>query len=127
MDLIEGQFDRLRRQFSDARLHPIDRGQQLVHLPAVPLTPGWTKAATDIWFVVPAGYPVARPDCFWAEHELRLTGMRMPQGTALNTIAGDPSRAMHLWFSWHVPEWSPNRDSLLSYARAIQNRLSHAQ
>ena len=45
----------------------------------------------------------------------------MPNASGMQAI---PETAeLLLWFSWHVGQWSPNRDSLLTYERVIRNRF----
>ena len=96
-------------------------GSVLITVPDIPLQGGWSKNSTSVRFFAPVGYPHAQPDCFWADSDLRLVSGAMPQATNISPIPGDGSAS--LWFSWHVSRWSPNRDSLLTYLKVIQNRL----
>jgi hypothetical protein len=78
-----------------------------------------------IKFIAPVGYPLSRPDCFWADVDLRLTSGSMPQNSANNPI---PHRVEnHLWFSWHLASWNPNSDNLLTYLNVIKRRLAVPQ
>lgn len=85
------------------------------------LPPGWNMSATTIYFVVAASYPMAQPDCFWADPKLRLASGAMPQNTSVNNNHGGPEDL--LWFSWHVAKWDANRDSLLTYLKVILRRF----
>ena len=101
------------------RLEPVGGGLVLV-VPDFPLV-GWSRPATTIRFVVPPAFPIANPDCFFADPDLRLADNRVPQSTAFQPLPG--TSAPLLWFSWHTQTWNPNRDSLATYMRVIQNRL----
>jgi hypothetical protein len=96
-----------------------------VTIPEFPLPPGWSARATEVSFVVPLGYPVARPDTFWADADLRLQSGGFPANTNLNANYG--GAAPRLWFSFHPSTWSPSRDSLLTFVRLILRRLQNTQ
>ena len=89
------------------------------------LPPGWNKSQTRIWVVVPVGYPVAKPDCFWTEQDLRLQTGSMPNNTG-NTHLPHHNEPL-LWFSWHATKWNPNKDTLLTYLRLVEARLRDAR
>jgi hypothetical protein len=97
-------------------------GTTLVTVPEVVLPPGWNQPATAVRFIVPVGYPMAQPDCFWAEGALRLAGGGMPQSAGVNEVPGTSQAG--LWFSWHLGVWNPVTDSLLTYVRVIQRRFA---
>ena len=125
MDLLEEQFEQLRARYSRARLERRHDGTALVTIPDFPLPPGWSVPATDVCFIVPLGYPVARPDTFWARADLRLASGGFPMNTRLNADYGGAEP--RLWFSFHPSTWSPSYDTLLTYARLIQQRLQEPQ
>jgi hypothetical protein len=97
----------------------------LISIPAVALPAGWSKTQTTVRFATPVGYPFSPPDCFWADSDLRLANGGTPQSSAANNQCPDGST--HLWFSWHVGQWNPNADSLLTYLRVIRRRLDEAK
>lgn len=97
----------------------------LIEIPLLELPPGWSASATPVWFIVPAGYPAAQPDCFWADGALRLSGGAQPQNSGLQTLP-TTSRSV-LWFSWHLGSWRPGRDHLTSYVRFIYQRFADAR
>jgi Prokaryotic E2 family E len=102
-------------------------GTTLVTISAVPLPPGWTKATTSIRFLVPAGYPFAALDCFWADPDLTLAGGRIPQNAAANNSIPEKGE-QGMWFSWHLAQpWNPNRDSLSSWMNTVADRLRRLQ
>lgn len=121
MTPVEQQFECLKVQFGTASIQSLPNGTFLVTIPDVALPAGWNNASTMVKFVVPVGYPLAKPDCFWVDASLRLANGASPQNTGPNPIPGSPGP--QLWFSWHVGPWSPSRDTLLTYVRVIQNRF----
>ncbi|WHZ07076.1 MAG: hypothetical protein OJF59_000829 [Cytophagales bacterium] len=121
MNPLEQQFELLKIYWIDAVLIRLPDGSHLVSVPNVQLPNGWTKGVTEIKFIAPVGYPLSRPDCFWADHDLRLANGGMPQNTGPNAIPHSPGN--YLWFSWHLATWNPNSDNLLTYLNVIKRRL----
>src|SRR3954469_18463742 len=80
-------------------------GSFVVKVPRVRIPSGWTANEADIWFVVPVQYPSARPDCFWTEESLLLSGGRVPQNTGPNPLPGPRPPIPLRWYSWHVTQW----------------------
>lgn len=122
MGPLDAQLQRL------AERHPgttwVDRGAHglLVTIPSFALPPGWSKQATQVKFLVPQGYPYSRPDCFWADSDLRVQGQpQLPQNAQINPIV--PDAAGMVWFSWHLQQWNPNRDDLFSWVACMRDRL----
>jgi hypothetical protein len=125
MTPLEQQFELLRKSYPNAILEMLPSGAALVTVPEIELPRGWSQPRTTVKFLAPVGYPLARPDCFWADTELRLEGGAMPNATNLTPIPD--VNVPQLWFSWHVGQWNPNRDGLLSYFRVILERLRNPQ
>jgi len=127
MGPVDQQVDFLKKQkqYSNAALEHRADGSALVTISNFPVPPGWNKTSTTVLFVAPAGYPQARPDCFWADEDLRLANGGMPANSAINTNYG--GAAPKLWFSYHPSSWNANLDNLLIYARLIQKRLTEAK
>ena len=120
--ILTAQLDEVRRRFGAAEVLPMASGTMLVTVPDVGLPKGWSKPSTGIRFLVPASYPFAQLDCFWADADLRLASGGNPQNTAANPIpeAGQAG----LWFSWHLTgPWDPNRDTLSSWMNVILDRM----
>ena len=112
---------------SFAGIEPLQGGGHIVKVNGVRLPRGWNNRATaDILFVAPPGYPAARPDCFWVTpSNFRLDGGITPQATSdSNPIPGDTAPRATTWFSWHLSEWRPGQDNLLSYFKTILTRLN---
>ncbi len=95
----------------------------MVSLPSLHLPQGWNKTKTAIHFFAPQGYPFAKPDCFWADEDLRLTGGSIPQNANCGTPMAGLGKAA-LWFSWHTDHWNASRDDLLTWVASIKDRLS---
>ena len=92
----EVQLAGVRALFPDASLTPLSSGGHELHLPSVSLPAGWSLSATGMWIVAPAGYPMVRPDCFFADEGLRLANGGEPTNSAIQIHEG--SSADHI--SW---------------------------
>src|SRR5437016_1789483 len=114
--IVLDHLNRLQDQYKEANWSDMG-GAVLVVVPGFKLPRGWSKSTATIRFVVPLGYPVARPDCFWADPDLRLEGNRTPQNTGFNLIPGTQEQL--LWFSWHLQDWNANQSSLLTWLKVI--------
>ena len=125
MTPLQEQFEILRAEHPDATLTTVPGGASLISAPGIHLPPGWSKQQTTVRFIAPVGYPFSRPDCFWADPDLRVGSGGIPQNSAPNNPC--PDGQMYLWFSWHVGQWNPNSDSLLTYIRVIRRRLDEAK
>jgi hypothetical protein len=125
MTPYDEQLADLGERFKGVSAQPNPNGLALVTVPELVLPKGWNKPQTNIWFIIPNGYPYANPDCFWTDAALRLEGERMPQNTALQELAGvGPT----LWFSWHLNgAWRPNKDNLSTWMAVIANRFEQRQ
>lgn len=119
--VIDAHLEQLRKFFPKASARLVGDGVTLVTVPDVVLPAGWNQDTTTVYFLAPSGYPMAKPDCFWADATLRLASGAMPQSSGMNPPTGI---AQHLtWFSWHVGNWNPVTDTLLTYVRVIQDRF----
>jgi hypothetical protein len=125
MSLIDQQLNRVKKEFPAASVQARGDGSSTIVIPDVPLPAGWNKDHTTVMFLIPVGYPAAKPDCFWADADLKLRTGAPPKSSGLQgpPWGGEPK----LWFSWHIEPWNPNRDSLLTFLRAIQDRLQRPE
>ncbi len=121
MTVLQQQYELLRERYPEAELRPLPDGSAAVVIPRFPLPSGWNQPHATVRFLTPVGYPMAKPDCFWTDATLRLANGAPPQSSNMNPMPGVPEPS--LWFSWHVAQWNPNRDNLLSYVRVIDSRL----
>lgn len=114
---------RLMARCPEALVREIDGAGTMVTLPSILLPEGWSKQATAVHFLAPQGYPFAKPDCFWADEDLRLRTGELPQNANFSTpMVGLSKQA--LWFSWHTDHWNASRDDLLTWIASIKDRLS---
>lgn len=132
--MIDVQFEELTKHCKDLGFGApsktnLQGGGMLIEVDDIPVA-GWNRPTVKVLFVVPPGYPAGQPDCFWVEpSNFRLAGGQTPQAANDgNAIPGDvvPGRAT-TWFSWHVQSWNPSRDSLITYFKVIQDRLTPAR
>jgi len=122
MTPLEEQFEKLREKHPEAALQRNGDGSAMITVPGIDLPEGWEPRTTKVFFLAPVGYPQGRPDCFWTDAQLRLNrDPRVPQNTGQNPLPGGPVGL--LWFSWHVQNWSPNNDTLLTYLNVIKKRF----
>ena len=123
MGPLEIHVQRLVSRFPDAQVQEVPNAGTMVTLPAIATPAGWNKPTTSVHFFAPVGYPFARPDCFWADEDLRLASGALPQSANCDTpMPGLGKRA--LWFSWHMDHWNASRDSLLTWIASIKERLA---
>ncbi len=125
MTLVDDQLEDLRKTYPKAQAKAFGDGSLGINIPNFPLPPGWNHSKIGIYFVLPVGYPIAQPDCFWTEDSLRLAGGPTPKNAQVQIAPFDTEPK--LWFSWHATPWDPNRDNLTTYARIIADRLRHAE
>lgn len=123
IDTIEGQIAAVRARYPDASITAQADGSQLVHLPSVLLPAGWSASSSGIWFLLPAGYPTVRPDCFYADADLRLASGAEPGSSSMQMVDGLARR----WFSWHLTSWDEARDGLAQYVRFVERRLAEVR
>jgi len=122
---FEAHVEKLRARYPAAQTQDLGNHGALITLPGLGLPSGWNKASTVVRFLAPVGYPFAKPDCFWADSDLRLASGALPQSSnADNPVPG--IGASGLWFSWHTDQWNASRDNLLTWIASIQNRLLRA-
>lgn len=122
MTVLEEQLQSLQKEYPQATMQGLGGNQHLVAIPDIKIPQGWSRSSVTIKFIVPVGYPVAKPDCFWTDADLRVANGNLPRSTGANPIPG--VGGSHLWFSWHLASWNPNVDSLLTYVNVIRKRLS---
>ncbi len=123
------QFERFKARYSAATLVALPSGSALIAMPDLPLPGGWSRTATTVRFIAPAGYPGPVPDCFWADADLTLANGAAPHASQINVIPETQQQGR--WFSWHVTDsqssWNPNRDGLLTYAVIVRERFTKIQ
>jgi len=126
MTPLQEQFRILQAEYPKAELRSLPDGSHLIVVPDIKLSSAWSKPSVEVKFVAPVGYPFGRPDCFWVDHDLRLSNGNPPQSTGPNPIPYADVNTPVLWFSWHLGAWNPNSDNLLTYLYVIKNRFNDA-
>jgi E2/UBC family protein E len=125
MAILDDHFAQLEtvadRRFSKVIKTPAPNGTWLIQLFDFVLPPGWNPQRTNVYFLVPVGYPVAKPDTFWTDQGLSPPSGGLPANTGANQQPGVPPNL--LWFSWHPAAWNPNRDNLVNYVAFIRRRF----
>jgi E2/UBC family protein E len=126
MTPIEQQFEVLKNYLPKVELKELPDKSHLIVVSDVELPTGWSKSLVQVKFIAPVGYPLATPDCFWTDADLRLAvNQGVPKNTGSTPIPHVGGQ--HLWFSWHVKSWNPNSDSLLTYFYVVKRRLQEPQ
>jgi hypothetical protein len=118
----DGHLERVQERYPSAFSREQSDGSHLITIPSFPLAVGWNQNDTTVCFVAPISYPVAAPDCFYADRTLTLADGSLPKNARLVTLP--TASELWLWFSYHVTGWSAARDSYLTYVRVIERRLS---
>src|SRR4051812_30181217 len=95
---LQEHADALKRLYPGSDVTPLSDGRAWVFVPKIDLPEGWSKESTPVYFLTPVGYPLAQPDCFYAEETLRLRSGGMPTNANMQPSPAD-SRQL-LWFSW---------------------------
>lgn len=127
MGIAEDQFKALeqsgshRQKYSNVSLTVLGNGTFLVKLEGFALPSGWKPQRTNVYFLIPTGYPVARPDTFWTESNVSLESGAPVMNTGNNQQPGVPAGLK--WFSWHPSSWNPSRDTLLTWVEMIRRRF----
>ena len=122
---LEGQLERLQQAYPGSTARGLPDGTVLVTVPSIPIPGGWNQSQTAVSFLVPVGYPVAKPDCFYADAGLRLANGNLPMNAATQQVPH--TSETRIWFSWHLATWHPTRDSLQTYVGVILDRLKRPQ
>lgn len=130
---IETGIERLRTKWPQSHAVAGRHGQHLVVVPSVVLPRGYRQTICTVLFVAPPGYPAARPDHFFTDIEIRLENGRWPHcitplGSNNSPLQCWPQWEGHCqWWSWHLQAWDPNRSSLYTYMKVIQQRFEPAR
>jgi hypothetical protein len=122
LDALTHQITELAEAFPGSAIVLLPDGSHVVEVP-IALPSGWSRDRVTARFVVPIPYPVAQLDCFYVDADLCLAGGAPPTNTGFQPLDGQN----YLWFSWHLARWDPTRDSLLTFARFINERLRRVQ
>jgi len=112
--IIARQFAKLREKFPDATMSDGWGGYHQVVSFSLGLADGWNRKSVKVSFRIPLGYPIAQPDAFWTDANLRFASGGMPRSTKLESPVWLNSTGTKLWFSLHLLAWSPKSDTMLN-------------
>lgn len=99
-------------------------GLKNIIVKSYPLPPGYTRDSSDLLLRLDAAYPNSKPDMFWLEHDVLLTGGAIPKSAdeILDALGRKWRR-----FSWHFTNWNPATGNLLFFLEFIEMRLKKAE
>lgn len=96
-------------------------GSWIVRVAGVALNESiWSKPSAEVAFLVPVGFPNARPDCFVCDQDLRHKDGSLPANAQALV---QPHFGTVLWFSYHPQAWDI-RSTIDTYLRLILRRLA---
>lgn len=122
--ILKEQLDVLLERYPGTTWTSLPQGGWVVSVPDVALK-GWSKPSTTVYFVLPLGYPAAKPDCFLIDHDVRLINGTLPHAAAVQDVPG--LGISGLWFSWHIESWNPNSSTVLNWMGVVRQRLQRLQ
>lgn len=81
----------------------------------------YNKASIELLLRLPLSYPNGKPDMFWTDEDFLLKNVNVPKSAEVTeTWLGKRRRR----FSWHLSNWNPGMDNLLTFLGFIDNRLA---
>lgn len=126
--VLRAHLERLQARHPGATLLALPSGASLVTVPGLQIPAGWSSASAIVRFLAPNGYPVASPDSFWVEPDLKLADGRIPKNCQFH-YAVPETDLKGQWFSWHPHQgaWSANNHDLLSWLSTCLDRLARLE
>ena len=143
--IAQKQLEQVCNLYPMAHLNEGINNNVALFIPGVILPKGYTHTICTIITKIPPGYPAAQPDGFWldivdirlkngniilqTEHSTRYKNTIMEMFYGIDeyaysyAIPGFPNWTDITWFSWHLQQWNPNKDTLQSWVNAILYRL----
>jgi hypothetical protein len=125
VSLLNAHLQRLQEKYAGASPQPLGNGATLIVVPGVALPPGWNRPSTTVYILAPVGYPMAQPDCFWTDVDLRVQNGGVPKNAQQQSLPNGAQPA--LWFSWHPNGWNANKDDLRTYVKIVEDRLKRPE
>jgi len=79
----------------------------------------WDHDKVDLLIVTPPTYPNAKLDMFWVDPPITLKS-----GAQAKAVSPE-KKCERDWqrFSWHVNNWNPAHDNLITYLNVVNDRL----
>lgn len=119
--LLAAQLLEVQRRWPDATLTPVGDGSFMIGL-TVKLIDGWSANEATVRFQVSSGFPMANPQHFWTNLDLKLKSGAPPDCTRLEACPLE--RESWTRFYYRVASWSPLHDTLMTYVNVIRRRLA---
>lgn len=119
VNILAKHLGRLRTSYPGAHTEPTSDGMTMLHVPAITVDSGWNRTEVALMIMIPAGYPHVKPDCFYADADLRLASGAEPGNSTIQVLSGRQYR----WFSWHLTSWDAAKDGLEQFVRSCERRL----
>jgi hypothetical protein len=139
----EEQLEQLRKAYPSAVVRSHGDREWSGHLVTIPhfrlrktgTRNRWDRDEVTIHFVVPAGFPGAQPDSFWADPDLKLVGgggtyrMETPKGADWRVFpevtppGWKKEGGFGRFFRLHLQAFNPNHDTIYTFAKVIGLRL----
>ena len=82
----------------------------------------WTLDKVNLLVVTHPTYPNAKMDMFWVDPPIVLKSGAQPQAVSVETRCGGNWQR----FSWHVQNWNPAHDNLITYLNVVDDRLKRS-
>ena len=83
----------------------------------------WNRDQVDLLVIAQPTYPNAKMDMFWVDPHLSLNSNKTIQAAQPDNQCGKTWQR----FSWHVNDWKPVHDSIITYLRVVDHRLGMNQ
>lgn len=81
----------------------------------------YSKLDTEMLLRIPLSYPHGKPDMFWTDEDLLLRNGNVPKNSEVVEVWMGRRRRR---FSWHLSQWNPGVDNLVTYLEFVNNRLA---
>lgn len=123
-DIIEQHVNTLREHTGyEIELVEAD-GLKNIVIKSYPLPRCYSKTASDLLIRLDSAYPNSKPDMFWLEENVVLTGGGIPKNAEEITAAlGRRWRR----FSWHFNAWNPGTGDLMLFLEFVDTRLGKCE
>lgn len=119
---LDRDLEELRAEGLEPEVHKQPNEWVFLVFPAFTLPAHFSKAVSRLLIKIPPNYRAAKPDMFWLDADVALKAGGMPAGACQESVLGES------WvrFSWHLQNWMPDRDRLLTFINFIRARLRQA-
>jgi hypothetical protein len=123
--VLQSQLDKLRQKYPDATIGgPNENGDRLLSVPGVVLPKFWQPRKTTVYVIIPMGYPMSQPLCFYTPQDVRLNGGGVPTNTVFDgSCYGGKLAEGLMWWHWKICR-DERSTTLVQYVNAMRRRFS---